>query len=255
MLELNSLVQPYSQARRSIRLGSLDRSTTALLVPGSPHHEQSDRQDQQSRSLGREQIDASIESKRRISLITERRNLLLEIGLKMVDLISICRMYETLVCPEVDLVSMACELIRTQLAVLVGNDLIGIAVAHEDRRVLVRVLGGNHILDLLLQKQVAAKTKNSAQLVLVCDTRQQRHSASLRESSNNDSVCRDALRNFGIDERVEVITRLQDAGFVLFAVGESAEGLDVVPSWHAHAHVLALSATLDPDAGQKYTPK
>lgn len=41
---------------------------------------------------------------------------------------------------------------------------------------------------------------------------------------------------------MKVVAGLDNAGFILFAVGEGAEGLDIVPSWHAHAHVLRLSA-------------
>jgi hypothetical protein len=130
------------------------------------------------------------------------------------------------------------ELVGTQLTVLVRNDLINIAVSHEDRYLLVRVVRGDHLLDLLLQEQVAAQTEDATQLLLVCDSRQQCHGASLREASNDDAVGGDALCHFLVDEGVEVLAGLDDACFISLTLGQAVEGLDVVPARHAHAHVL-----------------
>jgi hypothetical protein len=153
---------------------------------------------------------------------------------------------DILVCPEVDLVAMLGKLIGTLLSPFVRNNLIGITMSHEDGCVLVGVVIGDHVLDLLLQQQVTAQTKYTTQLVLVCDTGQERHGSTLRETSNHDAVGGDALCDFLVDEGVEVVARPDDARLVLFAVIEGTQGLDIVPSWHAHAHVLHIELAVCP---------
>jgi hypothetical protein len=149
-----------------------------------------------------------------------------------------------LVRPKVDLVAVLDELVGAHLSPFVRNDLICVPMAHEDGRLLVGAIVGNHVLDLLLQQQVATQAEDAAQLVLVCNAGQQRHSSTLREASNDDAIGGYALCNFLVDEGVEVVTRLDDALFILLAVLERAQRLDIVPSWHAHAHVLGRSLAI-----------
>lgn len=89
-----------------------------------------------------------------------------------------------------------------------SDDLIGVAMAHEDGCLLVRAGGGDEVLDLPLQEQVAAQAKDAAELVLVGGAREQCHGAALGEAANDDAVRGDALGDLGFDERVEVVARL-----------------------------------------------
>jgi len=115
-------------------------------------------------------------------------------------------------------------------------------VAHEDGCVLVGAVRRDHVLDLVLQQKIATEPEDATYFFLVCNSGDQRQGTSLREATDDHAVCGNALGNLAVDEGVDVVARSDDALFIVFAALEVVERPDVVPSWHAHAHVLPHSS-------------
>jgi len=127
----------------------------------------------------------------------------------------------------------------TQLSPFVRNYLIGITVTHEYGCIPVWVVCRDQVLDLLLQEQIATQTEDASKLTLICDPGEDRHGSTLREASYNYAICGYALSNFFVDEGVKVFLGVDDAFLVFCTIVQGAERLDIIPPWHAHAHILS----------------
>jgi hypothetical protein len=146
-------------------------------------------------------------------------------------------MRQTRVRLEINTPAPLLQLVGRHLAPSILNNRIRIAMAHENRRVLVRRVGRNHLAHLILQQQVARQAENSAQLRRARHAGHQAHGTALAETAQHDALGGDSGVDLGLDEGVEDFLRAHDAGFVVGAVGEVAEVGDVVPAGHAHAAV------------------
>lgn len=103
------------------------------------------------------------------------------------------------------------------LTKLVLDDLIIATMGQEERRVLIGEVLGDKVLGAVAQQQVARQTKHTTQLLLMRQAGEHGNGTTLRESTQHDPRGRDALVVLFLDEAVEVVTRAEDAGFVLGA--------------------------------------
>ena len=87
----------------------------------------------------------------------------------------------------------------------------------EKRRLLIREVLGDLVLDPVAQKQVARQSKHATELLLVRDGCKDRDGAALREPAQHDPRRLDALVDLLLDQDVEVVARAEDARFVLRA--------------------------------------
>lgn len=69
--------------------------------------------------------------------------------------------------------------LRRHLTQTVLHNSILQAVSHEERSVLIGEVLGNVVLDAVAQEQVAGHAKDTTQLLLAGQTREQRHSTTL----------------------------------------------------------------------------
>ena len=65
-----------------------------------------------------------------------------------------------------------------------------------------------------MQQQITAQAKYAAEFGRRRNTRKDRHCAALGETTDDNARGGNAGINFALDQRVEVVTRLEDAGFV-----------------------------------------
>lgn len=87
----------------------------------------------------------------------------------------------------------------------------------EERSLLIRPVLRHEVLDPITQKQVARKTEDTTQLLLVCDTRENGHGTSLGKTTEDNPRGFDAVVDLLLDQGVEVFAGTEDAGFVLGA--------------------------------------
>lgn len=208
-----------------------------------PQHHNTQQPDDEHTSQAQNQPDLSsiprlfpISTKSEL-LVTQIGNALAEVGLEIVNLLRRGRVRQVSVRVEIDAPAPLAQLFGRHLAPGVPHDRIGVAVAHENRRVLVWRLGRHHVLDLVLEQQIARQAEDAAQLRRAGDTGHQAHGAALAEAAQHDALRRDARVDLVLDERVEDFLRAQHARLILAAVRQVAKVGDVVPSGHTHAHV------------------
>lgn len=121
------------------------------------------------------------------------------------------------VCLKSHIVAQLLELILTSLRKRVENQRVAVAVAHQNRCLLVQVALGNVVHKRAAEKQPRREADNAANLDRGSETGQDAHSAALREAAEDDAVGGDAGCNLFLDERVEVVTGREDACGVFVA--------------------------------------
>lgn len=99
------------------------------------------------------------------------------------------------------------------------HDLIIQTMCEENRGLLIRPAIRDIIFDAVTEKQVAGETEDTTQLVVVCDTGENGHGTSLRETTEDNSRWTDTLFDLFCDQSVEVIAGTQNAWLVLVADG------------------------------------
>lgn len=99
------------------------------------------------------------------------------------------------------------------------HDLIIQPVCEENRGLLIRPVFRDVVLDPVTEEQVAGETEDTAQLVVVCNTGENGHGTSLRETTEDNPRWTDTLLDLLCDQSVEVIAGTQNAWLVLVADG------------------------------------
>jgi len=94
---------------------------------------------------------------------------------------------------------------------------------HENRRLLIRVLGRHKLADLAVHQQITRQAEDAAEFLRARDAAEDGDGAALREAAEHYACRRDTFRDLVGDEAVEVGARAEDAGFVV-GLGEFGEG-------------------------------
>jgi hypothetical protein len=217
------------------------------LTPPSPEQHQAQQPDDDQHSSPQHKPDFPsiprlFRSSRNIprpiqSVRTNIRNLLLDVRLQIIDLLRRSRVRQPSIRLEIHSPTPLLQLVGRHLTPRVPDNRIRIAVSHENWCSLVRRVRRDHRLQLVLQQQVARQAEDAAQLGRAGDAGHQAHSTTLRETSQNDALGRNAGIDLALDKGVEDFLRAQHAGFVVGAGRQVAHVGNVVPAGHAHAHV------------------
>lgn len=101
---------------------------------------------------------------------------------------------------ELNINSHVQQLLLAHDAKLVLHHLVVLAVCHEEGCILVGEVLGDVVLDAVAEQEVARETEHAAQLLLTRDAREERHSTTLREASQDDPRRLDTLLNLRLDQ-------------------------------------------------------
>ena len=99
------------------------------------------------------------------------------------------------------------------------HNLVIQTMCEENRRLLIRPVARDVILDAVTEEQVTGETEDTTQLVVVCDTGENGHGTTLRETTEDNPRWADTLFDLFCDQSVEVIPGTQNAWLVLVADG------------------------------------
>lgn len=97
----------------------------------------------------------------------------------------------------------------------IRDNIVICAMGEKNWSLLVRIVFRNVVLDLVAEKQVAGQTEYTAELLLVCDPREQGHCTTLGKATDDDTGRFDALLHLLFNQGVEVVAGTENSGLVL----------------------------------------
>ena len=149
-------------------------------------------------------------------------------------------------------------------APFVLHERVGVPMAHEDRNILVCLVGGVHVGGkLVVEEQVGGEAEYAGKGLGGGNAGEEGDGAALGEAAEDDAGGGYALIYFFFYEGVEIVAGFEDAGLVV-GLGEVVEGFlvdkgvsdlwevvggtdgfarsyNVIPAWHLHAEILGVA--------------
>ena len=146
-------------------------------------------------------------------------------------------MHQLRVYLKVHIISPLFEFFHRSFAPSRSYERVGITVTHENRRLFVRVIRGDHGLHFVPQEEITRQAEDATQLRGSGQSGQQAHGASLAETAEHDAFGGDPGFDLVFDQGVEDFLRSKDTFVILGAAVQPLEAQNVVPPGHFHAHV------------------